>query len=320
MTNTPRAAPPHRLSSPDRDRLQRLEAIVEEGLTTFIRVGNALREIRDRRLYRETHDSFNAYCQDRWGIGRHYAYRQIRASAVVALLHDVDSCQQPGRVPANEAQARPLTKLEPEEARQAWSLAVDLVEGAQPTSADVQKAVDLVTEPGDEEDPGNPGASVHFSSQNDEWLSPPRIVERVEEVLGEIALDPCASSRSSPAVPAETHLTREEDGLSRSWSGTVYMNPPYGRAIERWVDKLVQEYEQGSVSEAATLLPARTDTAWFRRLRPYPKCFLHGRLTFSDHENSAPFPSMTVYLGPEPETFVSVFSELGDVYVAINGG
>lgn len=304
-----------------RRRLKELEHVIEEGLTTFVRVGRALQEIRNRRLYRETHRTFEDYCRERFGIGRHYAYRQIRGAEITAVLDDVDSCQQTDRLPANEAQARPLTTVEPMEARRAWAMAVEAAGDSQPTSSEVAAAVRRVTEnedavSSDERD------GVHFSSESDEWLTPPAIVERVLEVLNRIDLDPCAASRSSPTVPAETHFTAANDGLDHQWFGKVYLNPPYGREIRRWVEKLVLEYESqssGSVEEAVALAPARTDTAWFRRLLPYPKCFLHGRLKFSGHENAAPFPSMTVYLGPRPEDFVSVFSEIGDVYVAVDG-
>lgn len=309
---------PVTLSRSDRERLQKLERIIDEGLATFVRVGRALQEICDRQLYRETHSTFDDYCRNRFGIGRHYAYRQIRGAEVTATLEDVDNCQHFDRLPANEAQARPLTTLEPQEVRDAWSLAVELSNGEQPTSREVQRAVDLVTGETKAHHSNGSNAAVHFSSESDDWLTPTSLVDRVQEVLGAISLDPCAASGSSPVVPAEAHFTEEDDGLARTWTGSVYMNPPYGRAIEKWVKKLVGEYETGAVSEAVTLLPARTDTGWFRRLRPYPRCFLHGRLTFSGHENSAPFPSMTVYLGDTPEEFVNVFSEIGDIYVAVD--
>jgi hypothetical protein len=310
------------LSPPHRQRLRELEEVIDEGLAIFVRVGRALQEIRDRRLYRESHSSFDDYCRQRFGLGRHWAYRQMRGAEVTALLEDVDSCQQTERLPANEAQARPLTGVDPDEARRAWSLAIEMAEGSQPTSNEVRAAVRRITGTGSEVTSSEGNASVHFSSGTDVWLTPPGIIERVQEVVGRIDLDPCAASRSSPAVPADTHLTEAEDGLNHRWSGTVYLNPPYGREVGTWVEKLVGSYESGSpasVQEAVALSPARTDTRWFRRLRPYPKCFVHGRLKFSDSDQAAPFPSMTVYLGPEPKTFVAVFSEIGDIYVAVDG-
>jgi hypothetical protein len=59
----------------------------------------------------------------------------------------------------------------------------------------------------------------------------------------------------------------------------------------------VAEHEAGNVGEAVALVPSRTDTEWFRMLRDFPKCFVSGRLNFSEHEKSAPFPSVVIYLG-----------------------
>lgn len=52
-----------RAESGDRDRL---EAIAQHGLGTYVQVGNALAEIRDRHLYRDTHPSFETYIRERW--------------------------------------------------------------------------------------------------------------------------------------------------------------------------------------------------------------------------------------------------------------
>jgi hypothetical protein len=67
-------------------RLRELEDVIERGLATFVEVGEALLEIRDTRLYRATHATFEAYCRDRWRMGREYAHRLIEASQVVSLL------------------------------------------------------------------------------------------------------------------------------------------------------------------------------------------------------------------------------------------
>lgn len=154
--------------------------------------------------------------------------------------------------------------------------------------------------------------AVHFSSERAEWLTPPELIKAVIDVLGGIDLDPCSDNRRS--VPARKHFTATDDGLSRDWHGRVYMNPPYGSAIEAWVAKLHSAFEDGAVSEAVALLPSRTDTAWFRLLRSYTRCFIAGRLTFSGCESPAPFPSVVVYLGKQVPKFVRWFSDLGDCY------
>ena len=161
---------------------------------------------------------------------------------------------------------------------------------------------------------------VFYSSTTPEWNTPRHVIDRVVTVLGSIDLDPCSNSRVDPNVPADRHYTREEDGLCQTWTGRVYMNPPYGRELGSWVRKLTDAYQAHRVCEAIALLPARTDTQWFRALRVYPKCFVTGRLKFGDARNSAPFPSMVVYLGNRPRHFAEAFLPLGDIYTCLPNG
>jgi len=153
-----------------------------------------------------------------------------------------------------------------------------------------------------------------FSSATAEWNTPASIIQPILHVLGSIDVDPCSNSKNNPNIPAKLHYTKEDNGLAQVWEGRVYMNPPYGRDIAPWVERLHNAYQTHSVTEAIALLPARTDTQWFRVLRQYPRCFVIGRLKFGDAENSAPFPSMLVYLGENKGAFVREFSILGDIY------
>jgi hypothetical protein len=82
-------------------RLAELEVVIERGLQTFVEVGNALAEVRDKRLYRQTHRTFELYCRERWGFSRQHAYRQMYAARLVSM-------SPTGDIPATERQARAL--------------------------------------------------------------------------------------------------------------------------------------------------------------------------------------------------------------------
>ena len=56
------------LSATETDRLAELEDVVGRGMRTFVEVGAALCEIRDQRLYRVMHATFEGYCRERWGF------------------------------------------------------------------------------------------------------------------------------------------------------------------------------------------------------------------------------------------------------------
>ena len=161
---------------------------------------------------------------------------------------------------------------------------------------------------------------VQVSSKSALWSTPSEILQGVLDVLGTIDLDPCCKDLKRPNAPASSYYTIQDDGLSKPWVGKVFMNPPYGDAIEPWPQKLTKEYRSGNTTEAIALLPARTDTFWMGHLNKYPRCYVRGRLKFLDIENSsgrnsAPFPSVLVYLGANADRFFQVFRHWGDCYV-----
>lgn len=151
-----------------------------------------------------------------------------------------------------------------------------------------------------------------------ERYTPRHILALVEELLGEINLDP-ASNAGTPWVHARRHFTQADDGLRQQWSGTVFLNPPWGKqgSPGPWVAKLLEEYASGRVTEAVCLLPARTNTVWMHSLRAHTRCFVRGRLSFGEAEGQAPFPVVLVYLGHRTQDFVNVFDRVGSCYAHV---
>ncbi len=123
----------------------RLELKVERA---FLEAGLALRELRDRRLYRSTHKTFEVYCQDKFGFGRAHSYRLIDAVTVVENLRfaeDEKDALSPNRrqiLPTKLEQVRPLTSLEPEEQREVWQQAVEQADGKVPAGRTVKSIVE----------------------------------------------------------------------------------------------------------------------------------------------------------------------------------
>ena len=72
-------SPDNTLSSAEVEHLNRLEAIVQRALDADVEVGNAFANIDDAWLYRGTHQTFEAYLRDRWGITRSRGYQLIEA-------------------------------------------------------------------------------------------------------------------------------------------------------------------------------------------------------------------------------------------------
>jgi len=118
------------------------------------------------------------------------------------------------------------------------------------------------------------GMGTHQSTdlQNDEWLTPPRIINS----LGEFDLDPCAPVYR-PWDTANKHFTLDDNGLLQPWDGRVWLNPPYGRYTSEWINKLSLH------GNGIALIFARTETSIFQDyIFPSAKAifFIKGRLHF----------------------------------------
>lgn len=117
--------------NPAKRSLDKNEEVIRGGLGTFVEVGQALLDIRDSGQYREAgYSSFDQYCQERWGLGRQWAYTHIGASQVCQAIGVHDRVH----LPQNVEQTKPLLPIlntHGEEAvRNAWDQIVDSHEGA----------------------------------------------------------------------------------------------------------------------------------------------------------------------------------------------
>jgi 16S rRNA G966 N2-methylase RsmD len=68
------------LTRTEQDELQQNESVIERNLGTFVEVGTALAAIRDARLYRADHATFEDYCRARWSLSRPRAYQLMDAA------------------------------------------------------------------------------------------------------------------------------------------------------------------------------------------------------------------------------------------------
>lgn len=147
-----------------------------------------------------------------------------------------------------------------------------------------------------------------FSSIRHDWNTPETVLKHVRE-FRDIGLDPCSNATS--IVGAVTEWT--EGGLDHAWGGhgLVFVNPPYGREVSKWADKVTDEALKGV--EIIALVPARTDARWFQSLAEVSDgmCFWSGRVKFLGAAASAPFPSALFYFGESVARFLSIFGCVG---------
>jgi len=142
--------------------------------------------------------------------------------------------------------------------------------------------------------------AVGFSSKSGTWSTPQGFFDRLNREF-HFTLDPCASDTDTKCAK---YYTEEDNGLVQDWGGeTVFMNPPYGRDIKKWIRKAHEESKKPNTT-VVCLIPARTDTKyWHDHVMSAKEIrFVKGRLKFGDAKNAAPFPSAVVIFYPPPQT------------------
>lgn len=192
-----------------------------------------------------------------------------------------------------------------------------------------------------------------YTSNSDCWLTPVVVRDLLLEFAGPggIALDPCSHPLS--IIPATTkwlgpdHGGRDaliQDWVSASKGGLIFVNPPYGRVLASWADKIATEVSRMPADHAGLVLlvPARVDTMWWSTLPIQSWIAWKGRLTFLEPiedwrgrrkgKDSVPtppevfpglvetdpstFPSALLYFGPRGRGFADVFGRFGRLYTA----
>ena len=113
---------PNELTTTDTTRLRECEDKIDRSLRSFVDIGDALLEIRESRLYRDEHTTFERYCQERWNITKSRANQLISASRLVQNLENADSA---GVLPSSESVARELQRVDDARVDDVWNRVVE---------------------------------------------------------------------------------------------------------------------------------------------------------------------------------------------------
>lgn len=133
------------------------------------------------------------------------------------------------------------------------------------------------------------------SSKKDDWETPQALYDQLNE-QHDFTLDAAATDTNHKA---DTYFTQEDDALNQEWKGRVFCNPPYGRAIKKWVKKAYEESLQPYNECVVMVIPSRTDTSYWHDyiFNKADIDFLRGRLKFEVNgvaKAPAPFPSAVI--------------------------
>jgi len=115
-----------------------------------------------------------------------------------------------------------------------------------------------------------------------DWITPRWVLD----ALGPFDLDPCASE-GQPWPTAHRMIAPPDNGFTAEWEGRVWLNPPYGSEMYKWVERLVAHPYGGTA-----LVFARFETVGFSAIWDTATAILipKGRLTFHRPYTGEPGP------------------------------
>jgi hypothetical protein len=155
------------------------------------------------------------------------------------------------------------------------------------------------------------------------WLTPESILLPVREYFeGPIPLDP-ATETSNP-TNAELFYTKKDNGLIKPWDKPVFINPPYGKGIQDWCEKIHLEATRKPTRAIIALLPCgsgRPGTKYWQK-HMFQKhlniiCYVRGRINFLKADGQAAkgntYPSQIMGFNVVENHFVNCFKHLGKI-------
>ena len=171
-----------------------------------------------------------------------------------------------------------------------------------PTKAAVIREIQAETKP-----------HVVNNSGDNEWFTPAEYIEAARSVMGSIDLDPASNDFANQTVKATVYYTESNDGLTKTWTGNIWMNPPYSSGLVKpFIDKLVES----DFTQAVVLVNNATETTWFRTLidRASAVVFPTGRIRFQKDGGKFNTPlqgQAFIYCGDNASKFLEVFGKYG---------
>lgn len=118
----------------------------------------------------------------------------------------------------------------------------------------------------------------------------------------------------------KSFFTLQDDALIKDWFPfkSIFLNPPYGRSIGKFIKKAYEESIKGCT--VVCLVPARCDTLWWFNyaIKASEIIFITGRLKFINRSlpsyrldgkfklSSAPFPSCLIIFNGSNSTSLKI--------------
>ena len=192
---------------------------------------------------------------------------------------------------------------------------------------------------------------INQDSGNAEYYTNYEIISLVQEMFGEIDLDPASSELANITVQAKRFFTKEQNALKLKWiANRLWMNHPFAKGEKAckpkckkkictdkkyskyrghhitedipsnlvWVTKLLEEFRLGNFKESLNITFCNSSEKWCQLLlNAGSTCFIDGRTQYNDSEGNktkgVTKGSIITYLGPRKVLFHRIFSKIGVV-------
>jgi hypothetical protein len=192
------------------------EAALDRLRLAFAAAGKALQVIRDARLYRETHNTFEEYVAERWDMSRASAYRLIDAWPLAEALSPI------GDTKLNEGQIRELLPVADRHGQDAAITVYRTIaetDGVRVTAAIIKGAVRVVL-PGNRFDPARAAEQIRAYLAGEVTPALPVVsageqVERVRAQIRRIKVDVIRAAGHEVATELAAELRQLADEMEQ---------------------------------------------------------------------------------------------------------
>jgi len=182
----------------------------------------------------------------------------------------------------------------------------------------------------------------HLSESND-WQTPEYIVNPARELMGGIDLDPASCLVANETIKAKRIYDVADNGLTKLWSGKVFLNPPGGKlkwngeewipvlrgpgesSARIWWQILANQYESGAIDQAffvAFTLEILRSSQKGIPVQRYFRCYPSDRINFVGAGDQPGHGNVLIWLPPKQvaedqggrtdlERFRDLFSPIG---------
>ncbi|MER6844767.1 hypothetical protein [Streptomyces platensis] len=220
------------LTGEEQDNLAQCEAAVETLKGAFWAAGKALHIIRDARLYRQTHKTFDAYCDERWGMERAYADKLIRTWPIAEALFKKQGSTETTPIGVKKLNQAQVWELVP--AADSWDAdaaafvydTVVEVNGADVTAAILKGAVKALPKTGE------------FEQET--------VTERLRDYFSKLKQKSVSGEKREPTGDADPIAAKAAQALQIPWLRKLAAKDQQSAAayishIERQLDELKKE-------------------------------------------------------------------------------